>query len=110
MTRQGLLHVEGIGEETADAILLYAAGRPTFVVDAYTRRVLQRLELHPEERSYEGYRRLFMEHLPEDPALYNEHHAQLVQLGKDHCRVTPRCRGCPLLALCPTGQATKTEE
>ncbi|MBI2887842.1 MAG: endonuclease III domain-containing protein [Chloroflexi bacterium] len=108
MTRRELLRVPGIGPETADAILLYAAGRPTFVVDAYTRRVLQRLELHPEERSYEGYRRLFMEHLPEDPALYNEYHAQLVQLGKDHCRATPKCQGCPLREVCAIGRGRST--
>ena len=102
--RAELLAVDGVGPETADAILLYAAGRPTFVVDAYTRRILDRLGIQPDEASYEGYRQLFMAHLPADAALYNEFHAQFVQLGKEHCHKTPRCAGCPLLDVCPTGR------
>lgn len=102
--RAALLAVDGVGPETADAILLYAAGKPTFVVDAYTRRILDRLSIPPDEVSYEGYRRLFMAHLPTDAAVYNEFHAQFVQLGKEHCRKTPRCAGCPLLEVCPTGR------
>ncbi|MSQ28365.1 MAG: hypothetical protein EXR51_09560 [Dehalococcoidia bacterium] len=102
-TRTSLLAVHGIGEETADAILLYAAGRPTFVIDAYTRRILTRVGVRPLTGTYSGYRRLFMDHLPPDPALFNEYHAQFVQLGKDHCRAAPVCTGCPLKAVCETG-------
>jgi len=102
--REELLGVHGIGEETADSVILYAAGKPIFVVDAYTRRILDRLGIQPDEASYEGYRRLFMAHLPADAALYNEFHAQFVQLGKEHCHKTPRCAGCPLLDVCPTGR------
>lgn len=101
--RHELLSVPGVGPETADAILLYARGYPTFVVDAYTRRILGRLSIRPADESYEGYRRLFMNHLPPNAALYNEYHAQLVQLGKDFCRTTPRCIGCPLQDVCATG-------
>lgn len=103
--RADLLAVPGIGPETADAILLYAVGHATFVIDAYTRRILGRIGVAPSEDSYEGWRRLFMRTLPPDVAGYNEYHAGLVQLAKDHCRTKPVCRGCPLLPLCPTGTA-----
>ena len=103
--RQALLSVSGVGEETADAILLYAAGHATFVVDAYTRRILERVGVIPEVRTYQGYRELFMGHLPADAALFNEYHAQLVQLGEDYCRKAPRCAGCPLRDGCALGSA-----
>ena len=64
--RAGLLSVNGVGEETADAILLYAAGHPTFVIDAFTRRILDRVGITPSARSNEGYRRMFMDNLPHD--------------------------------------------
>jgi endonuclease-3 related protein len=102
--REGLLGVRGIGPETADSILLYAANRPAFVIDAYTRRILGRLGIEPADQTYEGYQRLFMNNLPRDPALFNEYHAQLIYLGKNHCRTVPRCGGCPLLELCPSGR------
>ena len=102
--RQGLLRVEGVGEETADAILLYAVGRPSFVIDAYTRRILDRVGIEPEERTYQGYRRLFMENISSDAALFNEYHALFVQLAKDYCRPTPKCDECPLREVCATGQ------
>ena len=103
--RTSLLAVYGIGEETADAILLYAAGRPTFVIDAYTRRILNRVGIRPLTGAYSAYRRLFMDHLALEPALFNEYHAQFVQLGKDHCRAAPVCTGCPLSSVCETGRA-----
>ncbi|MFH0909978.1 MAG: endonuclease III domain-containing protein [Planctomycetota bacterium] len=99
--RAELLAVRGVGPETADSILLYAAGRPTFVVDAYTRRVLARLGFLSSPRlPYETVRAFFMEALPRDAALYNEFHALFVALGKDFCRPRPRCDECPLDALC----------
>lgn len=101
--REGLLAVPGIGPETADAILLYAADHPTFVVDAYTRRILGRVGVRPAVDSYDGWRGLFMQALPPDVRRYNEYHAGLVQLAKDHCRVKRVCAGCPLLSLCATG-------
>ncbi|MBI4329039.1 MAG: hypothetical protein HY685_04140 [Chloroflexi bacterium] len=104
--RRELLAVHGIGPETADAILLYAAGNPSFVVDAFTQRVLGRLGLIKEKARYEEVKTLFEARLPPDPALFNEYHALLVEHGKRTCRKRePRCRSCPLLDLCPTGQA-----
>jgi endonuclease-3 related protein len=94
--RASLLSVKGIGPETADSILLYALHLPTFVVDAYTFRVLNRHHLAAEPCSYEDLQALFMEHLPADVSLYQEFHALLVRLGKEYCRPRPRCSGCPL--------------
>jgi endonuclease-3 related protein len=94
--REGLLSVKGIGPETADSILLYAARRPIFVIDAYTHRILSRHGMIDEQTTYHELQALFMDHLPEDPALFNEFHALIVQAGKDYCRRTPRCSRCPL--------------
>jgi endonuclease-3 related protein len=94
--RRELLAVSGIGPETADAIALYAAGRPVFVIDAYTRRVLVRHRLAPPEANYGGLQALVTAHLPRDPGLFNEYHALLVRVGKAFCRARPRCAGCPL--------------
>jgi len=98
--RRDLLAVRGIGPETADSILLYALGKPVFVVDAYTRRVLSRHGACRPDASYDELQRLFMDHLPPDAALFNEFHALLVRVGKEHCRKSvPRCEGCPLEGL-----------
>jgi len=95
--REKLLRVPGIGPETADSILLYAGNKPSFVVDAYTRRVLSRHNLILEEADYEEIRNFFMEHLPEDVQLFNEYHALFVALGKNYCRPKkPLCENCPL--------------
>jgi endonuclease-3 related protein len=98
--RQQLLSVHGIGQETADSILLYAAGKPVFVVDAYTRRILGRIGLVPEKDSYAGYQAFFMEHLPPDAGVFNEYHALLVRLGKDFCRRRPLCPQCYIKDVC----------
>jgi endonuclease-3 related protein len=94
--RAELLSIPGIGPETADSILLYAAGRPVFVVDTYTRRILARHRIAARDVDYARLQRLFMANLPHDPALFNEFHALFVRLAKEHCRATPRCEGCPL--------------
>ena len=94
--RQGLLSVKGIGPETADSILLYAARRPVFVIDAYTHRILCRHNMSEEQTTYDELQALFMDHLPEDPALFNEFHALIVQVGKAYCRKNPLCNRCPL--------------
>jgi endonuclease-3 related protein len=99
--REKLLAVPGIGRETADSIVLYAAGLPVFVVDAYTRRIFSRLGLIRGDEDYDEIRAFFEEGLPRDAALYNDYHAQIVLLGKDVCRPVPRCDACPLDALCP---------
>lgn len=100
--RSELLSVKGIGPETADSIVLYAAGHPVFVVDAYTRRVLFRLGVETGD-GYDDVARWFTSAIPEDPGLYNNYHALIVRLGTEHCRTRPRCAGCPLLDVCPTG-------
>jgi endonuclease III related protein len=102
--RRELLGVYGIGEETADSILLYAGGRPVFVIDAYTRRTFRRLGLAPAPDSYAAFQAMFMENLPADPRLFNEYHALLVRLGKEACRQSPRCTACPLH---PCGESNK---
>ena len=94
--RMALLTVKGIGPETADSILLYALDQPTFVVDAYTHRVLSRHHLVSEVCSYEELQGLFLENLPADVPLYQEFHALLVRVGKEFCRPRPRCPSCPL--------------
>ena len=103
--RNRLLTVNGIGEETADSILLYAGSKPVFVVDAYTRRILQRHGLIAADSSYASIQGLFMKHLPPKVPLYNQYHALLVSTGKTFCRKSPRCDGCPLqgLAIAGTG-------
>lgn len=94
--RQELLAVYGIGEETADSIILYAANKPTFVIDAYTRRIIGRLGLAPHHNPYAAFQALFMNNLPSDARLFNEYHALLVRLGKDVCRTRPLCQQCCL--------------
>ena len=97
--REKLLSIYGIGEETADSIILYAAGKPIFVIDAYTRRILRRLGLSPAGESYAAFQRLFMDVLPTDAHLFNEYHALLVRHGKEVCKKKPLCPCC-LDSLC----------
>jgi len=94
--RRELLAVPGLGPETVDTILLYAAGRPVFVADTYVRRVLSRHRLLPRQAGYEEARRLLEAHLPSDPALFQEFHALLVAVAKAHCRRIACFEGCPL--------------
>jgi len=99
--RNRLLAIHGIGPETADAILVYAGHRPSFVVDAYTRRVLRRhgLVTPDESRSYEIVQRVFHRSLEPDAEMFNEYHALLVKVAKRHCRNRATCAGCPLVEL-----------
>jgi endonuclease-3 related protein len=100
--REELLSVHGIGPETADSILLYAGNHPVFVVDAYTRRLLQRHGQAHERDTYEEIRSLFQRTLPADAALFNEYHALIVHTGKHFCRTkNPRCSECPLQPFLP---------
>jgi endonuclease III related protein len=101
--RRKLLSVVGIGPETADAIALYAAGRPLFVVDAYTRRVFGRLGVLGGRETYDDVQRVFMDRLPPDVALFQDYHAQVVRLAKDVCRPVPRCHACALDDVCASG-------
>jgi len=99
--RQEVLGLWGIGPETADSILLYAGNLSTFVVDAYTRRIFNRLGIFPEDISYDGMRDYFMHHLPEDTYLYNEYHALIDGLGNRVCFANkPDCQACPVEDLC----------
>jgi endonuclease-3 related protein len=99
--RGELLAVRGIGPETCDSILLYAGNKPSFVVDAYTRRLFSRLGLIPVAAGYEDVRTMFMDNLPTDVELFNEYHALIVEHCKRHCRTKPRCSGCSLHIGCP---------
>ena len=104
--RAELLAVHGVGPETADDILLYALGRPVFVVDAYTRRVFSRLGLVSSRVGYEELRQLFERELPRDSELYNEYHARIVLHGKRVCLArSPHCGSCRLQPSCVYGQA-----
>jgi endonuclease-3 related protein len=94
--RAELLGIKGIGPETADSIALYAFGKPVFVVDAYTARVMTRHRFIEPCCGYEALQELFTNTLPQDTKLFNEYHALLVKVGKDHCRKTAICHGCPL--------------
>ncbi len=108
--REELLGVSGIGPETADSILLYALGLPTFVVDTYTHRVAARHGWIGFDAGYYELKEYFESGLPVDAALYNELHALMVQVGKDHCRKrSPLCQGCPLADLLPPGGAREPE-
>lgn len=98
--RAWLLGVHGIGPETADDILLYAFERPVFVIDAYTRRIFERLGLLSGGEGYEAIRAGFEAVLPPAAALFNEYHALLVRQGKDVCRTHPRCGDCVLATAC----------
>ncbi|MDD2235776.1 MAG: endonuclease III domain-containing protein [Kiritimatiellae bacterium] len=95
--RARLLSVNGIGPETADSILLYAGGHCVFVVDAYTRRFLTRHGWADEAYTYDDLARLFTEAMPCEAEVYNEFHALIVHLGKEHCLARePKCAECPL--------------
>ena len=94
--REGLLSIRGVGPETADSILLYAVGRPIFVIDSYTHRILNRHGLADDQASYHELQGLFMDNLAEDTGLFNEFHALIVRIGKQYCRRKPLCSICPL--------------
>lgn len=101
--RAALLDIRGIGPETADAILLYALERPSFVVDAYTRRLCGRHGLLPENVPYAELRSFFMDALTADVPFFNEYHALIVRTGKTFCKKNrPLCGKCPLEGLSAT--------
>ena len=109
--REQLLEINGVGPETADSILLYAANRPIFVVDTYTHRVLKRHGWIDYEADYATVQAHFQAHLEPDPQLYNEFHALLVRVGHLYCGKTPRCEECPLAEWLPAdGICTPPEE
>ncbi len=99
VTREQLLEVKGLGPETVDSILLYALGRPVFVIDAYTKRAFTRLGLG-ERKNYEEWRVFFESNLPKDVNMYKEFHALIVELGKNCCRPKPLCEHCVFNGVC----------
>ena len=105
--RRELLGIHGIGPETADDILVYAAGKASFVIDAYTIRILRRVGHEPAGRdNYDGWQRLFHDSLRPDVTIFNEYHALLDHHHKAACtKNAPRCDGCCLLDVCATGTA-----
>jgi endonuclease-3 related protein len=98
--RSELLNIHGIGPETADSIILYAAHKPIFVIDAYTRRILSRLGLNPSRDNYPAFQEIFMGNLTADEKLFNEYHALLVRHGKEVCKKVPLCDNCCLKGSC----------
>ena len=99
--REALLGVNGIGPETADSIILYAARKPIFVIDAYTRRILGRHNLAPHDAPYDDLRMFFENNLPTGVPLFNEYHALIVYVGHNYCRRAPLCGACPLQPFLP---------
>jgi endonuclease-3 related protein len=103
--RNRLLAIHGIGDETADDIILYAAKKPSFIMDAYTRRLVDRLGWHVNGNKYADYQALFSSRLEIDVEMWGEFHAQIDGHVARTCRkINPKCNECVLLDLCPTGQ------
>jgi endonuclease-3 related protein len=94
--REELLAVNGIGAETCDSILLYAFNRPVFVVDTYTKRIFSRHGFFKEKSDYDEVQGFFIENLPGDTGVFNEFHALIVKLAKEHCKKRPDCAVCPI--------------
>jgi endonuclease-3 related protein len=106
--RETVLGVTGIGPETADSIVLYAAGRPVFVVDAYTARIFFRHGMIEGDAGYDDIQSLIAGALADDVAMFKEYHALLVAVGKRHCKKrAPECRGCPLAGYLEDGQPVR---
>lgn len=101
--RNELLSIWGIGPETADSIILYAANKPSFVVDAYTKRIFCRLGAVGEDVTYHDLKKFFELNLPADLQLYKEFHALIVELGKNYCKRKPLCCICPIGDACENG-------
>lgn len=106
--RKELLDVKGIGGETADVILVYAIGKPSFVIDAYTRRIFERNGL-TVPKSYERFHDLMEQAIPLDTARYALYHGLIVDHGQTFCNPTPKCQNCPLNSTCQTGQSRLTD-
>lgn len=98
--RKELLEMYGIGPETADSIILYAAKKPTFIADAYTKRMASRTGIIKETASYDEIRNLFTQNLPKEQQLFSQYHALIVQHGKNTCKKTPQCENCPIRNAC----------
>lgn len=104
--RRELLSLDGIGPETADSVLLYAAGKPTFVVDTYTKRIISRVYGTDPDMDYDNLKTLITANIKHDIELYSDFHAQFVELGKRHCRTKPICGNCPAAGICRYNRMT----
>lgn len=98
--RKELLELNGIGKETADSIILYAAKKPIFVIDAYTKRIFSRLGLCDQDVKYNELQELFHTKLQLNEQIFNEYNALLVELAKRNCKKTPNCETCCLNKNC----------
>ncbi len=99
ISREELLNINGIGPETADTILLYALDKPEFVIDAYTKRILNRI-YGIEFKHYDEWKEYITSRIPRDVEIYKEFHALLVELAKRYCKKKPLCDKCPLRSEC----------
>lgn len=100
--RDVLLAVKGAGRETADSIVLYAAGKCTFVVDAYTKRIFSRHGFFDPDTDYDDVKAFFESNLPRKTELFNDYHAQIVNVAKHFClKKSPLCGQCPLRDFLP---------
>lgn len=97
--RAELLEIKGVGNETADAILVYAIRKASFVIDAYTRRIFSRNGLSVP-KNYDQFRRMIEIAIPEDNDLYAYYHGLMVDHAQQFCTKTPKCNGCPLEETC----------
>lgn len=119
--RARLLAIHGIGPETADSLLLYAGGHPSFVIDAYTKRIFRRHGWSGKQKAkggknseagYDELKALCESALDQKTGAarldyWQDYHAQLVMVGKHFCRTrTPRCGECPLKPLLPLKRGT----
>jgi len=102
--REYLLNIKGVGNETADSILLYAYRKPAFVIDAYTIRLIDRLYPENKMKKYDEYKAYFEQQLPQEVLLFDEFHALIVRHGKIYCRKRALCDGCPLIDICSSFQ------
>lgn len=102
--RKELLSIKGIGKETADSMLLYAGNMPFFIIDAYTKRVMERV-FSVKEKDYDKLQEVMHRLLPKDIALYQDYHAQIVELAKRYCKKRPLCEACPLNKVCSFAKA-----
>ena len=100
LLRRSLLSIYGIGDETADCILLYALNKPSFVVDTYTKRILNRIGYVDSNASYRSIKLLCESAFPNNIAVFNEFHALFVAFGKKYCKKLPLCSQCPLNSTC----------
>jgi len=100
ITKENLLKIWGVGNETADSILLYVYNKPYFVIDAYTKRVISRIGICDENLKYEKLQELFHKNLDNDYKIFNEYHALIVEHAKRYCKKKPECKDCPVKNEC----------